>query len=422
MSGNIERLRAVLGAPDLAWLVARLRTRLERDGELIGELTSSKVDVAERAAVARLLGRPVRAGASVSVPLDALDAVLRRRLWPDGLESAVVALTGPYLHPGERRRTKDAWRNAQERLEGIATAHPEASAWVARATRTGALKRNSSDALDAAILAARLAALADAVPVEPDSLAVLAGRLFADAHALDADRPLGRLAVGLVAALGALGPTDATGAHLRRAAWACVGVVVDELSSSVLTVGLPGGSGSPTARALAALSVEGQPALLTYRQVAGDDIGTVPRLVYVCENPAIVAAAADRLGASAPPLVCLDGQPGAAAVRLLRRLVNGGAALAYHGDFDGGGAAIARTLARHVPWQPWRFEAADYLAAVGSITGLTSFTGAIGATEWDPALAESLESHRLRVEEEALVETLLADLAAFAAVEAPTAP
>lgn len=72
---------------------------------------------------------------------------------------------------------------------------------------------------------------------------------------------------------------------------------------------------------------------------------------------------------------------------------------------------IARTLARHVPWTPWRFGAADYLDAVDALPDLVPFAGAIGTTEWDPALAEALEAHRLKVEEEALVEMLLADLA-----------
>jgi uncharacterized protein (TIGR02679 family) len=411
VTGEVERLRAVLGAPDLLWLVTRLRSRLERQGELVGELSTSKVSVSERAAIARLLGRPVRAGTSVSVPLDRLDAVLRKGLWPAGLESAIVELTGSFVHPDERRSERDAWLDAAARLEGIAASRPEASMWVAGSTRAGALKRNSAGAADALRLADRLAVLARALPVEPESLAVLSGRLFADAHALDADRPLGRLAVGLVAALGGLGPIDASGAQFRRAAWASVGVVLDELSSSVLTVGLPGGDSSPTARALAALVSDGQPVLLTYRQVVRDDVGSVPRLVYVCENPAIVAAAADRLGSSCPPLVCLDGQPSAAAVRLLSRLVNAGATLNYHGDFDGGGLVIARTLARHVPWTPWRFGAADYLFAVKAVSDLAPFTGAIGVTEWDPALADALESHRLKVEEEAVVETLLTDLA-----------
>ena len=163
--------------------------------------------------------------------------------------------------------------------------------------------------------------LADALPTEGEVLGVLAARLFGDAHALDAKTTLGALAVGLAAAIGRVPP--ASGAHARRAAWLACGVVVDDLSSTVIALGLPGGTTSPTARALAALSESGQPAVLTYRQLAVDDIGRCPEVVWVCENPAVVASAADRVGATAAALVCVNGQPGAAVVRLLTRLGRG---------------------------------------------------------------------------------------------------
>jgi uncharacterized protein (TIGR02679 family) len=109
-------------------------------------------------------------------------------------------------------------------------------------------------------------------------------------------------------------------------------------------------------------------------------------------------------------LVCLGGQPGAAAVRLLSRLTESGSELRYHGDFDAGGMAIARTLARHVQWRPWRFGAADYLHAVASLPDLASFSGTVHETPWSPELAAALDQHRLRVEEESVLKMLLADL------------
>ena len=51
------------------------------------------------------------------------------------------------------------------------------------------------------------------------------------------------------------------------------------------------------------------------------------------------------------------------------------------------------------------------LFAINALPDPTLFIGAVGVTEWDPALAEALEPHRLKVEEEAVVEMLLADLA-----------
>jgi uncharacterized protein (TIGR02679 family) len=132
--------------------------------------------------------------------------------------------------------------------------------------------------------------------------------------------------------------------------------------------------------------------------------------VFVCENPAIVAAAADQLGASCPPLVCVSGQPGAAVIRLLVTLVEGGAKLHYHGDFDWGGIAIARTLGRRVEWQPWRYDAEAYGEAIASLPDLPPLKGSAVETIWDPALAPAMMAGGFKVEEEQVLALLIADL------------
>jgi uncharacterized protein (TIGR02679 family) len=131
--------------------------------------------------------------------------------------------------------------------------------------------------------------------------------------------------------------------------------------------------------------------------------------VYVCENPAVLAAAADRHGAPSSPLVCLQGQPSAAALTLLRHLADQGATLRYHGDFDWGGLRIAAALLTRVPWTPWRYTAVDYRVAAGD-RGVP-LTGTPAASPWDPSLSEALAELGVRVEEEAVLDVLLADLA-----------
>lgn len=408
MTADRERLVRLLGTAETAWLLQRMRGRLEQHGSLSGTVIKTQATQSERTAVARLFGRTARAGQSASVSLNALDAVLRRDAWPEGLESAVVALTGSYVHPDERRIAREAWQAASDRIRQLAELHPQVAQWAEAVVRNGVLKRVAESATEAQSIAERLMMLADALPADAQVIGVLAAQLFGDAHALDARTPLGTLGAGLAAALG--GSVSGIGAHARREAWASVGVVVDELSSWVLTAGLAGGTESPTACALAVLTDAGQPAVLTYRQLVTDGVGRVPALVHVCENPAVVSAAADQLPAHSAPLVCLGGQPGAAAVRLLKRLVGSGAELRYHGDFDAGGMAIARTLARHVPWRPWRFAANDYLDAVSVLADLTSFSGVVGETPWSTDLSTALNQHRLRIEEEAVLAPLLSDL------------
>ncbi|TFD54729.1 TIGR02679 family protein [Cryobacterium frigoriphilum] len=464
-AADLDILRRTLGTPDLAWLLARMRTRLESTGQLTGTVTKPQSSAGERAAVARLLNRPVRAGTSASVSLDTLDDVLRRSgTWPAGLAAAVVALTGTVVDPVERAGERDAWQAAANTLRRLG--RPELSGWADRVIRTGALRRAAPTAAAAQALAAQLATVAAALPTSGESLGGFAARTVHDAHALDAHTQLGALAVGLASALGAAlagassaassptapsnaapsstapssaapsnaapsnaapssaapsnsAPTDASAesARWRREAWQSVGVVLDELSSSVLVLGLPGGVESPTARALAALGDAGQPVVLTLRQLLADGIGIVPSVVFVCENPAVVAAAADALGPDSAPLVCLNGQPGAAAILLLEALVAGGATLRFHGDFDWSGIGVARALGERVAWTPWRFAAADYSAACAELSGLPPLlvlpgvSAASVETPWDADLAEAMASVALAVDEELMLPGLLADLA-----------
>lgn len=72
--------------------------------------------------------------------------------------------------------------------------------------------------------------------------------------------------------------------------------------------------------------------------------------VRICENPVVVAAAADALGPACPALVCTGGQPSAAVLVLvlvlLRSLTRAGARLSHHGDFDWGGVRIGTSCTR----------------------------------------------------------------------------
>lgn len=189
-------------------------------------------------------------------------------------------------------------------------------------------------------------------------------------------------------------------------------MATDDLSSRVLTLGLPGADRGTTGRILAAARDGGEPCVLTLRQLARGDciLGSAGLPVRVCENPAVVAAAASALGPDCPPLVCVEGNVSVAARTLLGRLVGSGSRLAYHGDFDWGGVRIAADVLRLPGAVPWRYDTTAYLAAVERGLGSPLTTGAPSATPWDPPLREAIERHRTRVEEELLLDELLTDL------------
>ena len=77
--------------------------------------------------------------------------------------------------------------------------------------------------------------------------------------------------------------------------WACVGVHLDDLSSLVLCLGLPGDSHTALGKVLAVHQETGQPAVLTLRQLRCHDEALPAGLVRICENPVVIAAAADAL-------------------------------------------------------------------------------------------------------------------------------
>lgn len=269
--------------------------------------------------------------------------------------------------------------------------------------RSGVVKRLArGDAAVARELTANAASVLAVLPASGVALPVLAARVLGDAHALDDGKALTTLLLGAVRALGALPATSTASAEGRRQAWASVGVALDELSSRVLTLGLD--SAPP----------DDEPAVLTLRRVLRHPPAFDGGAVFVCENPAVVAAAADELGAGCPPLVCVEGQLSAAARALLGHLVVRGARLMYHGDFDWGGVRIAAGVLTLPGATPWRYDAGSYLAAVRRGLGNPLTNGVPCDTIWDPPLRDAIELRGVRVEEEHLIAELLADLARYA--------
>ncbi|MFF4254971.1 TIGR02679 family protein [Streptomyces sp. NPDC001663] len=403
---DLDRLGRLLGDPGLAWLVERVRRRMERDEPLTGPVTLADPTPAERAAAERLLGRAPRAGRSLSVRLDVVDAVLRRSgISTEGLAPAITALTGPVARLADvREQEANAWQDAYLPLTALAALRPELSAWADQLRHDGLVRRLARTPHVAKILLTDAASALRTLPADPAvSLPTFANRTLGDAHALDDGTALATLVLSGVRAL--TGFPDGNGAEWRREAWASAGLLRDALSSTVLTLGL---RGTP---ALDWLTDEGEPAVLTLRQLTRNLPGRAPTVVYVCENPTVLATAADTHGPACPPLVCLQGQPSAAALTLLRHLHVHGCTLRYHGDFDWGGLRIADALLRRVPWRPWRYTAADYRTAAATTPLAPPLTGTPATAAWDPDLAAALAELGVRIEEETVLDTLLADLA-----------
>jgi uncharacterized protein (TIGR02679 family) len=408
------RLHRLLGGESIAWLVQRARDRLETGRPLTGTVTLPDATREQRHAVERLTGRPGRSGVSLSVSLTDVDRILRDSgAAPGGLAEAVPRLTSPLRDRNrERAELAAAWSAAFAPLDEAIAGRDELREWRGWLDATGVVRRLAPEPDHAGLLLTQVAAVLGRLPSRGVPIGRLAAECCGDAHALDDGRPAGTLALSAVRALASL-PSATRGASDRRAAWAAVGVHLDELSSLTLCLGLTGDTRTALGRTLASCREAGQPAVLTLRQLRCHDEPVRAARVRICENPVVVAAAADELGARCLPLVCVGGQPSAAVWRLLELLAAGGAGFGYHGDFDWGGVRIASTVRQRVSWQPWWYDRLAYEAAVLAARPLTPLAGLVGApaaTPWDTELASAMRHHNVRIEEELTLDALIQDL------------
>jgi uncharacterized protein (TIGR02679 family) len=407
---DLTRLETTLGSAALSRLLDALQRRIELGRPLTGRLTLVAASSDERSAIDDLFGRKSTRGSALHIDLDELAGVLREAGICDDLSVAVSALRGKLV---DRRALADqhalAWGEVRRvGAEGFAS-RPLLHLWLAKLDRLGLVRRLSgNEPAVAATMLRELATVVNALPVEAEPLAAFAARLLGDAHALDPGTPRATLAVRAGARLGGIQFEDT--AEGRRAAWASVGIMCDELSTPVLVFNLPVAGETPLGNLLRTASSAGEPVHVSLRMLLRHSLASDPALrsrdVFACENPTILALAAARLGAGCAPLVCVNGQFATPALVLLRQLRAAGARLHYHGDFDPAGLAIARRVMAESGALPWRFGAADYAAAPKGL----KFTGGLGPTPWDPSLRDAMCKAGEAVHEEAVFDSMIEDL------------
>ncbi|MFG2054207.1 TIGR02679 family protein [Micromonospora sp. NPDC048930] len=401
--------------PELAPLWAEARRRFEATDGPVTRIRLHSLQPDEREALADLLGLAYTPEPEMTVPLRALDALLRAATGLD-TRGVVEAIGGPITSRAQERHRRataraDLWQWARE--HPTVAAEPALLTWLDRIRSSGLA---AGDTSAARLLLQQALKILAALPAAGEPLPVLAARLTTDSHALDEDSRLGKLVLRALATLhDEEPPTDAEG---RRRLWERSGIACDELSTTVLVAGLrPVGDG-PLVRGLRTWAEAGQAALVTLAQLRHHPVGQLPGPVFVVENPAVVAVALRRFGVACPPLVCTAGWPSTAAIMLLRDIAANGGQLRYHGDFDGDGLRIAAHVLSKTNAQPWLLHAKDYLNAVPTAGPPV---GRVDETPWDPPLAAALRTHGVALLEEVVVDSLLADMATQADVGVPSA-
>ncbi|WP_239155555.1 DUF2399 domain-containing protein [Streptomyces sp. SID14446] len=195
--------------------------------------------------------------------------------------------------------------------------------------------------------------------------------------------------------------------------WRRASVTPDEVSSTVLTYGLRprGDTWQETAlRGRAEYHLETH---LTLHELRILQLELPPHTrVHVCENPRVVEAAADA-GCTAP-LICTSGSATTVVLTLLDALAATGCVLAYHGDFDWPGIALANRMMQRYGAEPWRMGAGDYeyLATRAELQRVPPLplTGMLVEATWDAELAPAMDVLGIALHEEAALDLLLGDL------------
>ena len=398
-----ERLHRLLGGSELAPLRERLRSRFEGK-EVVASLQLSGLNEVERAALAQLAGKPASKARSMTIDVRAVDETLSLSGVAASFRDALERLDGPIVdRSAEREQLRAHWGQVMRGCDNEAL-----RAWLDKAANLGLLKRLSgSDASRATSVLARAASVMRRLPCGGIPRAQLAAEALGDAHGLDSRQAVATIVLSAIRANRDFeGPADEAEDGRDRSVWASVGVLVNELARPALCLNLPvlkaQDSGAPLGRPFF-FSLRDLVRSPPFWQVSG-------RTVFVCENPNVVAMAADQLGAGCAPLVCTDGMPAAAQRVLLGQLVDAGAELVYHGDFDWPGLAIASNVIKLFSARPWRMSSQDYARAVELAVERVPLSPFAVDSAWDESLAQAMKQLGVAVPEEAVFAGLARDL------------
>jgi uncharacterized protein (TIGR02679 family) len=394
--------------------------RLQRNGlRPQGIVRLDGLDREERRALAGLLGRPVTA-TRASVDLADLDDRLRSVRDGRGLVEVIEAMRGRLVdrvavRAAASERRAAVWAGARDALVRYGLADQEWSeGWLEDIRAAGTLARVGPDRARTSVIKA-VQVLA-ALPIVEGSdgrlgRTELANRVTGNSHGLDDGRMLASLVLRGVAQLTRIALPE--GAAGRRALWETAGVLSDEISTTVLTLGLHPMGADPLAAGIRVRSDANCETHLTLRDLRRVNTWVeADTEVFVCENPRVVEAAMDA--GARQPMVCTAGNPRVVVNVLLEQLVASKARLHYRGDFDWPGVSIANRVIKEHGALAWRMNAQDYEDAIAQsaavIDDLPLLDGLPVDAVWDADLTPLMVRTRRAVHEESLLDLLVADL------------
>jgi len=404
---------SVLGSPPWSRFLALSRRRMERSGgSLDGTVRLTAPTDDERRLAIGLTGTHRSPGVSaVTVHLAVLNRAMIDR-FDLTLAEALEAVHGPVRdRPAEKvaeQAARESALAAATLRSGAHSAEPWFGQWLeqlsADGTVTKLVRRGDADLLGQA------GAVLAQLPARDMSLPVLAERATGNTKALS-QTALATLVLRALALRDGL-PPPVTSAD-RRLQWESAGVIVDDLASQVLVLGVRPAESNLLAGWLRQAADAGLPFRVTLQQLSENPVSAAGSEIFVCENPAVLRAAVARWGSDCRPLVCSEGQPSAACGRLLSQA---GGTVRWRGDFDWTGLRTTAAAISRYGAVPWRMSLADYLAALRGVgrvdLGIETepLKGPPALSPWDPPLAAEMALRGRAVMEERLLAVLLGDL------------
>lgn len=399
---------ARLRTPALTPLVDELARRFA-EGTPVSRVSVRGLSGEQRDALADLFGSDRLPSPNARITLASLAGALGLDE-ADDLREAVECLRGPLgnRRAGRetRRQERDAfWVWAAEEAARVPVLAPDdiAGRWVTSLRATGIRGGTETHGRR---LQQTFRVLGRLPAEDGPALASFADDHLGNPHALDRGTAVeGMVLDALALALGQDRPRDAEAARLL---WELAGVAPDPLSSTALVLGLRPVGDDPLARWLHSAADVGEAAVITLAQLRRWPLAPLARsaVVYVVENPSLVAEAAARSW-TGPAIVCSSGRPTVAVVSLLRQLGAAGAIRRQHADLDAAGLAITGWLADRAGTVPWRMTAAAYRRAAAVERRRVALVPPLPPTPWDPDLEPAMASTGVAVYEEELRGELL---------------
>ena len=391
-----------LASPVLAPFWEQVRISLERNtSEWRGRMALPALDPKSRPALETLAGGPY----NKTISLKKVEEKLQGLDFAADLPSALNILGYPIsTAPQAKRDAREQAKHARQAAQEQAMQWPEhwASDWVISVRRAGLLANMNPEEAVGFVNSVRL--VLDALGEEWEdrvSRVDLAARVLGSSHALDTGTRMER-AVTRALRLEAEEEDP-------RSLWELAGAHFDLVSGPALTWNLQPLHGHPLQDLCAAATALETPFLLTQLALRKFPITVDPETVVLAvENPRVLEHATQRN--SATSVVCTNGNPSGAVQLLLRQLLESGAEVRYHGDFDAAGLDICSRMFA-LGLTPWRMTSADYQHELAEAerhgVALPTDERAAGNTAWEPSLGEDFNATRLIVHEERLLDRII---------------